>query len=532
MSLAQVLSSYFTLNILIALGFFIIWISSYVFHKWSIEISSRGKLQINYWALFIILIIIALQPFVPKNDFFVPTVKVWSAESEKTFYKQYTDPTEPGYLSFLVSGKPLTMKSQDFALTWSLVSMFILILGGAILLKDLYRLISIRKNSYIFKKIGRVSIYLNDSIEVPFSYFCLNANVIVPTFMIGNKIDFKISVLHELQHHRQKDTLFVYILWMLQILCVANPFVYLWGREICELQEFACDEALLGRNKVESQSYARCLLLVAQTAIDQKRKIVCATGLTLLVERNLLKRRIEKMFSKNCETKKSFKIALGFFLSLAMSVTAYASANLVRDRRVSMSEAQDLVRSAQKNSSFPIVMNDLVLQELNRYLGTPEGREFMRKALARMENYRPAISRLLQEYQLPEELMAVPIIESGYQNLPQSDNKSWGAGLWMFIESTARNYGLRVDATIDERLNPEILTDAAMRYISANYFRFKDYQLAMLGYNIGERRVQEGIDKLGTRDAWYLTKHGYQGDKYLARLMAAILIMKNPDSVK
>ncbi|MGZ3818802.1 MAG: transglycosylase SLT domain-containing protein, partial [Bdellovibrio sp.] len=109
--------------------------------------------------------------------------------------------------------------------------------------------------------------------------------------------------------------------------------------------------------------------------------------------------------------------------------------------------------------------------------------------------------------------------------------KSWGAGLWMFIESTARNYGLRVDSVVDERLNPEILTDAAMRYISANYSRFKDYQLAMMGYNIGENKVQEGINKLGSRDAWYLTRNGYEGDKYLARVMAAVLIMKNPDLV-
>jgi hypothetical protein len=467
----------------------------------------------------------------PKSEIFTPTAKVWSAESVKSFYTQYSEPTDTGYLAFSVSGNPVTLKSQDVVSAWMITGLVLFLFGGALLLKDFILLFRIKWNSYLFKRIGRVSVFLNDNIQVPFSYFSFGANVIVPSSMLEKLTDFKIALSHELQHHRQKDTLWVYILWVMRIVCVANPFAHLWVREIFEMQEFACDEALIGRKKVESQSYARCLLEVAQTAIDQKNHLVCATGLTLLVERNLLKRRIEKMFVKQNDTKKSVKYALGVFLGVVMSITAYASTSLVQDRRVSMKEANEFARIAKVNSNFPIVVNDLVLQELNRYLGTPEGRDFMRKALVRMETYRPLLNRKIQEYQMPEELMAVPIIESGYQNLPQSENKSWGAGLWMFIESTARNYGLRVDSTFDERLNPEILTDAAMRYISANYYRFKDYQLAMLGYNIGEHKVQEGIDKLGSRDAWSLTRNGYQGDKYLARLMAAILIMKNPDSV-
>lgn len=531
MSLAQSLSSYITLNILIGLGFLITWFSFRVLNKFGNEVSSRAKLQITYWAILIAITITAFHPLLPKNDFFLPTAKVWSAESVKSFYTQYNEPSETGYLSFSVSGTPVVLRSQDITSIWTLISFVLLLCGGVLLLKDFFLLFQIKKNSHLFKKIGRVSIFLNDHIQVPFSYFSLNANIVVPTRMLGKMMDFKIALSHELQHHRQKDTLWIYILWVLKVFCFVNPFVHLWMREISEIQEFACDEALIGRKKVDSQSYARCLLEVAQTAINQKSKLVCATGLTLLIERNLLKRRIEKMFTKPYHTKKSVKFALGLVLGVVMSITAYASTSLVQDRRVSMKEAKELAQNAKAYSKFPIVVNDLVLQELNRYLGTPEGRDFMRKSLARMETYRPLVTKKLEEYRMPVELMAVPIIESGYQNLPQSENKSWGAGLWMFIESTARNYGLRVDSSIDERLNPEILTDAAMRYISANYSRFKDFQLALLAYNIGESKVQEGINKLGSRDAWHLIRNGYQGDKYLARLMAAILIMKNPESV-
>ncbi|MGZ3817860.1 MAG: M56 family metallopeptidase, partial [Bdellovibrio sp.] len=468
MSLAQSLSAYFTLNILIILGFLITWTSFWVFSKFKIEISYGTKLQISYWAILIAIVIAVFQPILPKNNFFVPTAKVWSAESVKSFYTQYSAPTDSGYLSFAVAGQPVLLKSQAVVSTLTLASLIFLLCGGYLLLKDIAFLFRIKRSSHLFKKIGRVSVLLNDRVQIPFSYFACGANVILPSDMLERITDLKIAVSHELQHHRQRDTLWVYILWLLKVVCVVNPFMHFWIREIYEIQEFACDEALIGRKKVDSQSYARCLLKVAQTALDQKRKLVCATGLTLLVERNILKRRIEKMFNKPNDTKKSVKIALGFIVGIAMSMTAYASTNLVKDRRVSMQEAQELAEKAKEHSSFPIVLNDLVLQELNRYLGTPGGREFMRKSLVRMETYRPLIIKKIQEYHMPEELMAVPIVESGYQNLPQSENKSWGAGLWMFIESTARNYGLRVDSVVDERLNPEILTDAAMRYISAN----------------------------------------------------------------
>ena len=92
---------------------------------------------------------------------------------------------------------------------------------------------------------------------------------------------------------------------------------------------------------------------------------------------------------------------------------------------------------------------------------------------------------------------------------------------------------MQVDKNIDERLNPLLLTDAAMRYLKSNELRFRDWLLAIQAYNSGERRVQDGIEKSGSRNAWLISKMGYDNDKnYLAKVMAAILIMKNPKSVQ
>ena len=235
------------------------------------------------------------------------------------------------------------------------------------------------------------------------------------------------------------------------------------------------------------------------------------------------------------------KITLGRSISLSfitatiltMSGVAFAAKNLVQDRRISFEQAQTLAQKAQADSAFPIVVNDLVLKQLNRFIGTPEGRDYMHSALQRMQGYQPMIEGKIRKYHLPSELMAIPIIESGYQNLEQTSHAGWGAGLWMFIVPTARAFGLTVDKKTDERLDPQILTDAAMRYLSSNQLRFRDWNLAILAYNIGEASLQKAIDKNGTRDAWDLIRAGSENDRdYLPKVMAAILILKNPEVIQ
>jgi membrane-bound lytic murein transglycosylase D len=224
-------------------------------------------------------------------------------------------------------------------------------------------------------------------------------------------------------------------------------------------------------------------------------------------------------------------VAIILIMGLMISI-AFASKGSVQDRRITEAQALKMAEKAGSGSGFPVVVNDLVLRQLNSYLGTPEGREFMKNSLQRMEGYREGIEAKLEQYDVPEEFLAIPLVESGYQNLEQSENEHWGAGIWMFIESTARNYGLKVDDTVDERLDVDLLTDAAMRYLTANKLRFNDWQLAVLAYNMGEAKLQEAIDKTGSRDAWDIIRTGYENDKdYYPRIMAAIIIMKNPDSV-
>ncbi len=213
-----------------------------------------------------------------------------------------------------------------------------------------------------------------------------------------------------------------------------------------------------------------------------------------------------------------------------MASISFASKGMLQDRRITEAQAVAMSERAGEGTEFPVMVNDLVLKELNAYLGTPEGREFIKASLERMENYREGIEGKIKEYGVPTEFLAIPLVESGYRNLEQ--NERWGAGLWMFIQSTARAFGLTVNDEVDERLDVDILSDAAMRYLLANKLRFNDWQLAVLAYNVGESNVQKAIEKAGSRDVWNLSRTLYEnGNNYYAKFMAVVIILKNPDIV-
>src|SRR5262249_29607690 len=163
-------------------------------------------------------------------------------------------------------------------------------------------------------------------------------------------------------------------------------------------------------------------------------------------------------------------------------------------------------------SSFPIVVNDLVVEQLNFYLGNAGGRAHMKKSLDQMQKYKNLLAAATGKYKLPNELLAVPVIESGYTNYPQNPKQAHGAGIWMFVRATAQHYGLRVDKANDERLNVVKETDAAMRLFSAYYLRFLDWGLVLLAYNCGESYVGKAMTKTGSKDPWELMRQGYKND--------------------
>jgi len=523
----KVFSLYLTLNLVFAMAVLLL----IAFAPFTKGLRAGVRLQLHYGLLAFAFVASMVMMWVPKTPPFQPIVKVWAPSTQ---LHQLEPVKNRGVLQVQKQNMPV---SADYFFLFSIgLGLGAGFVGLVYVLSGRRRLQRILQNAFPIRILGKVRILVSEDVAIPFSYRAYNAAyVLLPQYLITNPNSLRLTVAHELQHHRQRDTQWAYAFLLARAVCFFNPFVHFWNRWVEELQEFACDEALVGRHRSLKQAYARCLIEVAETAWVQGSVPHGATGMILLSRGNLLNRRIQFMFKEKSYSGKAAGVAGFALMALMLTATAFAAKGLVQDRRITLAQAQELAKKGPRGSVFPVVVNEEVLKYLNQYLGTPEGRENMRASLRRMNTYRVMVDAKIADYGLPPELAAIPIIESGYQNLEDRNVRGWGAGLWMFIASTARIYGLRVDGNIDQRLDEPLLTDAAMRYLLANRLRFNDWQLSVLAYNAGENAVQQAIDRLGSRDPWALVRDGNlspEARNYLPKLMAAILIMKNPSSVE
>ena len=112
--------------------------------------------------------------------------------------------------------------------------------------------------------------------------------------------------------------------------------------------------------------------------------------------------------------------------------------------------------------------------------------------------------RVLREQGLPEDLIWVSLVESGFD--PAIRSPAGAAGLWQLMPDGARIYGLVVDRWIDERLDPERSTDAAARYLADLHRRFGAWELALAAYNMGYGGLLAAIRKYNTNDYWELSR--------------------------
>lgn len=493
-------------------------------------LNSGRELRWHYGVLAVCLGLPFVGPLLPGAAF-EPIAKIDAAADRRAFDARAGGDSVGSVVSIpvLAPGEFFSAQAAGKGIT----AFFLLLIAGAFVsfVWELEKMRRLLRSSYVVRHMGRVRVAVSDRLESPLSIRFFGAWVLIPESIVADPVLRKISLLHELQHHRQRDTRWVFVTLFVRRLFVGNPGWLLWEPCLTEIQELACDENLVDQDKIEPREYARGLIAMAETAVGRKERFACAAGLAFQARGPFLSRRIENMFTKKRETTK-WAATFGVILVLALTTTALAAGHLVADHRVSLEEGQRLAEQSKGTSDFPVAMNERVLKQLNRFVALPQGRSFMRASLERMETYRPLLQTKISEYKVPEELMAVALVESGYRNLPQSANKAWGAGLWMFIESTARTFGMKVDDTTDERLNVEKETDAALRYLAANQLRFKDWGLAIMAYNMGEQGLQAAMEKESTRDPWALIQKGHEGDKdYLAKVMAATIILKNPSLV-
>jgi len=175
-----------------------------------------------------------------------------------------------------------------------------------------------------------------------------------------------------------------------------------------------------------------------------------------------------------------------------------------------------------------LVENQQVQREIKSF--TNGERDVFLAAYRRSGRYRPMILKKLAEAGLPSRLSWLPLVESNFK--VQAYSRASAVGLWQFIASTGQRYGLKRNAWVEERMDPEKSTDAAIAYLSELHDLFGDWPKALAAYNCGEARVArlQRSHPEQYLDFWDLySMLPSETRRYVPRFFATILILDDPE---
>jgi membrane-bound lytic murein transglycosylase D len=177
---------------------------------------------------------------------------------------------------------------------------------------------------------------------------------------------------------------------------------------------------------------------------------------------------------------------------------------------------------------IPIEVNAAVEKWIQYFTGS--GRKYYERWLSRAPRYQPMMREKLEAVGLPQDLVYLSMIESGYN--PHAYSHSDAAGLWQFIPSTGRVYDLRIDWWVDDRRDPEKSLTAAITFLGELHRMFGDWRLAWAAYNGGPGRVRRAIDRSGSKDFWTIAQGSHlhpETQNYVPKIMAAAIIGHHPE---
>jgi len=229
--------------------------------------------------------------------------------------------------------------------------------------------------------------------------------------------------------------------------------------------------------------------------------------------------------------------ALDQAYSLILNVDTYDSPKLMQqkeDLRFLISKrileiyaSRNIVVNGGHNA-IPIVLNRHVQREINLFTKGNE-RQFFVDSYRRSGAYRSKIVEALRAAGLPEDLSWLPLIESGFK--VRALSRARALGLWQFIPSTGYKFGLKRDKYIDERIDPEKATAAAIAYLKELHSIFGDWATVLAAYNCGEGRV---LRVIRTQNINYLDNFWdlyerlpRETARYVPRFLATLHILQN-----
>ncbi|MBC2713015.1 MAG: LysM peptidoglycan-binding domain-containing protein [Desulfosarcina sp.] len=202
---------------------------------------------------------------------------------------------------------------------------------------------------------------------------------------------------------------------------------------------------------------------------------------------------------------------------------------LISKRILEIYASRNIVVNGNHNA-IPREINTNIQKEINRFTRGSE-RSFFIESYKRSGKYRPMILEKLEAAGLPAELSWLPLIESGFK--VKALSRARALGLWQFIPSTGYKFGLKRDQYIDERIDFEKSSDAAIAYLKELHSIFGDWSTVLAAYNCGEGRVLRVIRTQNINyldDFWDLYgRLPFETARYVPRFLAALHIIENPE---
>jgi membrane-bound lytic murein transglycosylase D len=187
-------------------------------------------------------------------------------------------------------------------------------------------------------------------------------------------------------------------------------------------------------------------------------------------------------------------------------------------------KAQAEIKST--HSDLPLMMTDQVAGYISYF--SNRGRGTFERAYARSGRYHDMMVRILKQEGVPQDLIYLAQAESGFT--PTAVSRAGARGIWQFMGSRAKGYGLQRTMWVDDRQDPEKSTRAAARHLKDLYAQFGDWYLAMAAYNSGPGTVQGAVKRTGYADFWELYRRNVlpkETRNYVPIILAMTIVSKN-----
>jgi len=178
------------------------------------------------------------------------------------------------------------------------------------------------------------------------------------------------------------------------------------------------------------------------------------------------------------------------------------------------------------HSDLPLMMTDQVAGYISYF--SNRGRGTFERAFARSGRYHDMMVSILKEEGVPQDLIYLAQAESGFH--PLAVSRVGARGIWQFMASRARGYGLQHNMWVDDRQDPEKSTRAAAHHLKDLYAQFGDWYLAMAAYNSGPGTVQAAVRRTGYADFWELYHRNVlpkETRNYVPIILAVTIMTKN-----